>query len=101
MIETELKELPSGWAWTTFGEVTEPEVDQGGPNNEMEFTYIDIGGIDNRAKVIAQRKVLPVTRAPSRARQRLDPGDVLVTRRLEDEDLERFILRRERGDSDP
>lgn len=70
---------PSGWAWTTINEITEPCVDQGGPRGSSELLYVDIGSIDNRAKQIVAAKKLRVADAPSRARQRLEPCDVLVS----------------------
>ncbi len=73
------KRLPPGWAWTTIGEVTSAEVCQDGPRGPEPFTYIDVGGIDRATKQISEVKVLPVADAPSRARQRLAPRDVLVS----------------------
>jgi type I restriction enzyme S subunit len=50
-----------------------------GPQSTGEFTYVDISSIDNHTKRIVEPKVLAVTHAPSRARQNLAPGDVLVS----------------------
>lgn len=62
----------------TLGEVVESTIEQGGPVS-AEFTYIDIGSIDRETKRIVSPKVLPKSKAPSRAKQRLQTGDVLVS----------------------
>lgn len=62
-----------------LGEITEPKVDQAGPPPTGEFTYIDISSVDNKTKRIVDAKRLPASGAPSRARQRLRGGDVLVS----------------------
>lgn len=64
---------------STLGDVTAQKVDQGGPPDTGEFTYIDISSIDNKRKRIVDPKRLPAAAAPSRARQRLKAGDVLVS----------------------
>ncbi len=61
-----------------IGEVTETRVEQTGPQSR-EFTYVDIGSIDRRTKRIVDPKVIPASKAPSRAKQRLKKGDVLVS----------------------
>jgi type I restriction enzyme S subunit len=62
-----------------IGEITEPKIDQAGPVPNREFTYVDISSVDNNAKRIVEPKRLPADSAPSRARQRLRSGDVLVS----------------------
>jgi type I restriction enzyme S subunit len=62
-----------------LGEITEPKIDQSGPLPTGEFTYIDISSVDNRTKRIVEAKRMPAESAPSRARQRLRSGDVLVS----------------------
>jgi type I restriction enzyme S subunit len=62
-----------------LSELTVPKVDQRGPEGSGEFTYVAISSIDNRLKKIVDPKHLPVTVAPSRARQRLKAGDVIVS----------------------
>ena len=71
--------LPAGWAWTTIGEITEPTVDQSGPGGTDDFLYVDISSIDNRAKKIVSPKSILVAQAPSRARQHLRAGDMVVS----------------------
>ncbi len=63
----------------TFGDLTVPKVEQSGPGADGEFVYVDISSIDNQAKRIVEPKRLASDSAPSRARQRLRAGDVLVS----------------------
>ncbi len=64
---------------TTLGDITASKVEQTGPPASGEFIYVDISSVDNRTKRIVEPKHLPVDGAPSRARQRLAAGDVLVS----------------------
>ena len=64
---------------SSFGELTAPKVEQTGPSGGDEFVYVDISSIDNQAKRIVDPKRLSPEAAPSRARQRLRKGDVLVS----------------------
>ena len=73
-----IDEIPRTWATTTIGDLVESKVSQDGPAGPT-FRYIDIGSIDNVAKRIVDPKMLPVAEAPSRARQRVHAGDVLVS----------------------
>jgi type I restriction enzyme S subunit len=61
-----------------IGDIVEPRVEQTGPQTS-EFTYVDIGSIDRETKCIVDPKVLPLSKAPSRAKQLLRFGDVLVS----------------------
>lgn len=71
--------LPPGWENARIGDVTEASVQQGGPHDSGHFVYVDIGSIDTAKKEICKPKVLPSEKAPSRARQRLETDDVLVS----------------------
>ncbi len=62
-----------------LGEMAESRVAQDGPPSRGEFTYIDISSIDRETKRIVEPKVLPVAKAPSRAKQLLKAGDVVVS----------------------
>jgi type I restriction enzyme S subunit len=64
---------------SSFGELTAPKIEQTGPTGDAEFVYVDISSIDNQAKRIVDPKRLTPEAAPSRARQRLRKGDVLVS----------------------
>lgn len=55
------------------------EIDRSGPQGSTEFIYVDIGCIDRNTKQIVDPKELPVDKAPSRAKQVLRSGDVLVS----------------------
>ncbi len=70
---------PSDWVTSTIGDVTVPTVSQDGPHGVSSFAYVDISSIDNRIKRISEPKWIPVEERPSRARQRLNPGDVVVS----------------------
>jgi type I restriction enzyme S subunit len=71
--------MPMGWACVTIGDVTAGKIAQQEPVGEGEFRYIDIGSVDNGAKRITEAKAVPVAKAPSRARQLVVTGDVLVS----------------------
>jgi type I restriction enzyme S subunit len=71
--------LPVGWMTVPLGDVTADKIDQEGPLGGADFVYVDISSIDNRSKRITEPKLLPLVDAPSRARQRLRSGDVLVS----------------------
>jgi type I restriction enzyme S subunit len=72
--------LPKGWAKTTLGEVcarvatTRPE-----DTPDTEFTYFDIGGIDNESNRIVATKTFFGREAPSRARQSVRKDDILFS----------------------
>jgi type I restriction enzyme S subunit len=62
----------------TLGAVAENSVEKSGPTGET-FIYVDISSIDRDRKVISGPKTLPTSVAPSRAKQVLQVGDVLVS----------------------
>ena len=65
--------------WASLGEVSDEPVEQAGPMTTADFVYVDIGSIDRDRKAIATAQTVPVGNAPSRAKQRLRTGDVLVS----------------------
>ncbi len=71
-------ELPDGWSMAILGEVADEAVDRSGPVSS-EFIYVDISSIDREQKRISDAKVLESTAAPSRAKQVLQSGDVLIS----------------------
>lgn len=73
------KELPHDWEWTTLGEVTDPLVEQQPPNPDADFVYVEISSVDNLRKTIVLPTLLKGDTAPTRARQKLKAGDVLVS----------------------
>ena len=72
--------LPAGWTKEALGDLTQsirkraPEGD-----SEGEFTYIDLSSIDQQTKQVTAPTVIAVQEAPSRARQVVAAGDVLVS----------------------
>lgn len=74
------EELPKGWVKTKLGEVCLPvETLQPGDTPDAEFTYFDIGGIDNENNRIAETKIVTGRNAPSRARQAVRKDDILFS----------------------
>ncbi len=71
--------LPSGWTMTTIGQVVLKKVEQHVPSGSGTIRYIDIGSVDNAAKIITEAKSISAATAPSRARQKVTAGDVLVS----------------------
>jgi type I restriction enzyme S subunit len=73
-------DLPDGWEWSTIGDMTEA-VAKADPRRapEQRFTYIDIGGIDGERGLIVEAGVLLGSEAPSRARQIVRSGDVVLS----------------------
>ncbi|WP_200386714.1 hypothetical protein [Thiocapsa imhoffii] len=61
----------------SLGEAASEPVEQCGPSND--FVYVDISSIDRENKTIHGAKTLQVDAAPSRAKQVLKSGDVLVS----------------------
>lgn len=62
---------------TTLGEIASEPVEQTGPTGN--FVYIDISSIERETKMIVDPKSLSLEKAPSRAKQVLRAGDVLVS----------------------
>lgn len=72
--------LPKGWAKTKLGEVCLPVPSiQPEDSPDTEFTYFDIGGIDNERNRVAETKTVTGRNAPSRARQTLRKDDILFS----------------------
>ena len=63
----------------SLGEVADTPVEQSGPPSRTDFVYVDIGSIDRERKMIVAAQTVPADVAPSRARQCLKAGDVLVS----------------------
>lgn len=72
--------LPAGWTATSIGEVTTPfESLDPSRTPDTWIDYIDIGSIDNSTQRIADPKRFLGRDAPSRARRRVEKGDVLFS----------------------
>ena len=70
--------LPKGYCLTTIGEVVEERVLQDGPSKDS-FIYLDIGSVDRESKKFFDLKTVSLNEAPSRAKQVVQPADVLVS----------------------
>jgi type I restriction enzyme S subunit len=73
--------LPNGWRWVRLGEVCEPQTGTQDPGSKSDklFHYVDITSVDDRSKRITAPKTLFGKDAPSRARQLIRAGDVIVS----------------------
>jgi type I restriction enzyme S subunit len=65
--------------WIPIGDLVTYDIDRTGPSGPDDFIYVDIGSVDRDSKLIIDPKSLPVEKAPSRAKQVLKSGDVLVS----------------------
>lgn len=74
--ETPPFEIPSKWEWVQIAEIGH-DWGQGEPNDD--FTYIDVGSIDQTQGVIRDPTVLGAKEAPSRARKIVRPGTVIYS----------------------
>jgi type I restriction enzyme S subunit len=69
---------PAGWELVTIGDVVVPKVEQGAPTTD--FTYVDIGSVNNKTKQIDSAKdLIAGNKVPSRAQQHGQAGDILVS----------------------
>src|SRR5688572_25166419 len=74
------EKLPMGWAMTNLGDVcTSVSTIQPGDFPDTEFTYFDIGGIDNQTNRVVETKTVSGRLAPSRARQLVQKDDILFS----------------------
>jgi type I restriction enzyme S subunit len=70
--------LPNGWTKAKLGDITLGRVEQGEPGSSP-VSYIDIGSIDRDLKRVGQTQLVTGVNAPTRARQWVKSGDVLVS----------------------
>lgn len=63
----------------TLEVVSDDNIERTGPSGSGEFYYVDISSVHRDSKDITTPKLLPVEKAPSRAKQVLKTGDVLVS----------------------
>ena len=71
--------LPAGWTLCKIGDVLEPVEKTGKDEKDREIWYVDISSIDNKSNRIKAPKRLNMAEAPSRARQKIQAGDVLFS----------------------
>lgn len=77
-IEEEIPfEIPDTWVWVRGKTIFLP-MESIKPNGES-FTYIDVDAVNNTRNVIDKAKILPVSKAPSRATRKVHTGDVLFS----------------------
>lgn len=70
-------EIPDSWVWIRLGMLT---YNHGQTAPTTEFSYIDIGSIDNQnQKLSAEENIIPSEKAPSRARKIVEYGDILYS----------------------
>lgn len=70
--------LPAGWVECSIGDTSQTKVEQGPPSGRP-VPYIEIGSVDNKRKAIGELRKVDSSTAPSRARQWVESGDVLVS----------------------
>lgn len=70
--------IPASWAVTRIGDVVEAGVEQRRPGPKSA-SYVDIGSIDRGTKRIGETQNVNASTAPTRARQWIKEGDVLVS----------------------
>ena len=72
--------LPSGWRWARLGELCEDHTEIRDPRRDpaASFRYIDISSVDNNLKRITTTQSILGADAPSRARQVVRCGDVIL-----------------------
>lgn len=62
-----------------LGDVCEKKIDAIKANYKGMIDYIDIASVDNQQKLITDTKQMTIENAPSRAKQLVFPGDILVS----------------------
>ncbi len=73
-------QLPAGWRWVRLGDVCEEAIPALDPLTQptKTFRYVDITSVDNKTKRIVVARQLLGRDAPSRARQVIRTGDVIL-----------------------
>ena len=70
-------DVPESWEWIRLGALT---YNHGQTTPTTEFSYIDIGSIDNQnQKLNTDENIVPSEKAPSRARKIVEYGDILYS----------------------
>lgn len=73
-------DLPQGWSWIPLGKLIQPVMTRDtSQESGIEFTYFDISSIDNELGAVTNPKRVLSSKAPSRARQVVEAGDVLFS----------------------
>lgn len=69
-------DLPSTWQWVNIDSIG---YDFGQKTPTSDFTYIDVGSIDNDKGVVLNPKILSADEAPSRARKLVKKGSIVYS----------------------
>lgn len=70
-------DIPDSWEWIRLGSLTH---NHGQKKPESDFSYIDIGSIDNKQQKLNEAETLiTAEKAPSRARKIVQYGDVIYS----------------------
>ena len=70
-------EIPDNWVWVRLGEIV---YNNGQKTPDKEFSYIDIGSIDNvHQKLNEKESIIAPENAPSRARKIVKNGDIIYS----------------------
>lgn len=69
--------VPGNWCWLYGFSIFLP-METYKPEGDF-FYYIDIDSIDNKQQVVTEAKIIPVSKAPSRARRKLHIGDTVFS----------------------
>jgi type I restriction enzyme S subunit len=70
-------DIPAGWEWVRLGEAVH---DLGQKKPDQQFSYIDVGSIDNfNGKLSDDENILQPENAPSRARKIIEQGVVIYS----------------------
>lgn len=78
--EEQLYEVPKNWVWVRLGSFLPPMETRDPAKLEFEnFMYVDIDSIDNNKFEIREPKIIEIENAPSRAKRRIDKGDVIIS----------------------
>ena len=70
-------DIPENWCWCRLGEIV---YNNGQKNPDKEFSYIDIGSIDNEHQKLNEKEnFIEPQNAPSRARKIVKKGDIIYS----------------------
>lgn len=70
-------DIPENWSWCRLGEIV---YNNGQKNPDKEFSYIDIGSIDNEHQKLNEKEnFIEPQNAPSRARKIVKKGDIIYS----------------------